>query len=198
PWRLSALLVPLSTLVILLPLARRLAHPWLAGVLFMVGVGGAGLVTTFQLGYQEPASEDPVLQYVRRHAKPGELYLIPAKFPAASNARGVYSNTFAPAPKPDFVAFFELQRFRLATGAPLFIDFKSIPYRDDEVLEWHRRISQCERWFANPDWSRPDVESEIRTAGITHVVSAKPLTAAWLVEVFRGGAYTLYEVEGSR
>ncbi|MGL4421679.1 MAG: hypothetical protein ACRCZF_13515, partial [Gemmataceae bacterium] len=48
PWRLSALLVPLSTLVILLPLARRLAQPWLAGVLFMVGVGGAGLVTTLQ------------------------------------------------------------------------------------------------------------------------------------------------------
>ena len=35
----------------------------------------------------------------------------------------------------------EMQRFRLATAAPILVDFKAIPYRDVDVLEWRRRIA---------------------------------------------------------
>ena len=31
-----------------------------------------------------------------------------------------------------------LQRFRLHTGAPIFVDVKSIPYKDVDVIEWPR------------------------------------------------------------
>ena len=33
-----------------------------------------------------------------------------------------------------------MKSFRLATGQPVFIDLKSIPYRDTEIVEWYRRL----------------------------------------------------------
>ena len=41
----------------------------------------------------------------------------------------------------------DLQRFRLFTGVPIYVDFKSIPYKDTEVLEWFRRLKQCSEWY---------------------------------------------------
>ena len=34
----------------------------------------------------------------------------------------------------------KMQDFRLETGAPAYIEFKSIPYKDVDVLEWRRRV----------------------------------------------------------
>jgi hypothetical protein len=39
----------------------------------------------------------------------------------------------------------ELEWFRLNVGRPVLVDWKSHPYRGDEVIEWHRRIAQSKR-----------------------------------------------------
>jgi len=49
---------------------------------------------------------------VELQREPGQVYLIPPR----------------------------LQDFRLVTGAPAMVDFKSIPYRGDQVLEWYDRL----------------------------------------------------------
>jgi hypothetical protein len=82
------------------------------------------------------------------------------------------STTFTEPPRPrdGNLIPIDLQSFRLFTGAPIYVDFKAIPYMDVEVLEWYRRVRQVERWYEQIDWGRPAVHEELRQAGITHVV----------------------------
>jgi hypothetical protein len=153
-------------------------------------------VMALHLGYREPESENPVLEYVAANKQPGDLYLVPAKFPKPSTARGVYSNTFVRPPDANRPGIFEIARFRLATGVPIIVDFKSIPYRDDEVMEWFRRVSVAERWFANPDWDAAGTLDEITREGITHVVAPASvnLKCSRLELLFDGGAYQVFRI----
>jgi hypothetical protein len=215
PWRVTAVLVPVSTAVLaawvnsgLERLATKFtattkwveASPRFSFVrlgLFVVSLFSAlsGIVVmVFHLGYREPEYENPVLEHVARTRQPGDLYLVPAKIPKPSAARGVYSNTFVRPPAANRPGIFEIARFRLATGAPVFVDFKSIPYRDDEVLEWYRRVAATEKWYTHPDWDANGAFDEITREGITHVVAPTSvnLNCSRLELVFEGGAYRVY------
>lgn len=62
----------------------------------------------------------------------------------------------------------KMQDFRLATGMPVFVDFKSIPYRNGDVLEWFRRIK-----LANSFYEKPSCEKLNQLAineNITHYI----------------------------
>ena len=59
-----------------------------------------------------------MMEYVTAHKSPDDTYLVPTK----------------------------MEDFRLITGAPIFIDFKSVPYRDTDVLEWFERVRMA-GWF---------------------------------------------------
>ncbi len=202
PWRVTAVLMPVSTAVLAGWAAGRvgqLRSSFVRFVLFVVplllALSGIA-VMTLGLGYRELEAENAVLDHVARTRQPSDLYLVPAKFPKPSTARGVYSNTFVRPPDPNRPGIFEIARFRLATSAPIFVDFKSIPYRDDEVLEWHKRVGMAERWFANPDWDATGAIDEVIREGITHVVAptAVPLKSARLEVSAECGAYRVYRV----
>lgn len=199
PWRVSAVLVPVATAVLLARLARRAAAASPVGwVVFCIGLSFAGAAAVYglRLGYREPVAEDPALAFVRGTAVAGEVYLAPARFPRPTTARGVDSATFAPPPDPTAPVYFEMARFRLATGAPLYIDFKAIPYAAADVLEWDRRVAAAERWFADPDWDRTGVIDEVVREGVTHVVAPAKLglRSARLHPLFEGGAYRVYRI----
>jgi hypothetical protein len=88
-----------------------------------------------------------------------------------------------------------LQRFRLLTGAAIYVDVKSIPYKDVEVLEWHNRVEQVKRWYAANDWDA--IHDELAKAGITHVViptAAAPAKATTIALESGDAAYQLYRV----
>lgn len=213
PWRVTAVLVPVSTVVLftwinsklerfaanLIPttalVVSRPRFPFVPFLISLLAAGGGIAVMNARLGYLDP--DDDALTHIARSHQPGELYLVPARFPPPSTDRGVYSATFRRPPDPGKPALFEMARFRLFTGAPLFVDFKSIPYRDDEVLEWHRRVSAAEKWFAAADWDAAGVIDDLRREGITHVVApaAKPLKSERLEVVFPGEAYRVYRVK---
>ena len=93
---------------------------------------------------------------------------------------------------------FDLQRFRLSTGAPIYIDFKSIPYRDVEVLEWFDRVLWTDRFYhqLGAD-SLGNLHEELRQRGITYVVvrDGLPVHSRELAEVFAGDGYRLYRVK---
>ncbi len=82
------------------------------------------------------------MAFIKAHHQRGDLFLIPVDLPKlGSGARGAFSTNFTPAPrKGSNLIAIDLQSFRLVTGAPLYVDFKSIPYRDDEV---HRVAPAC-------------------------------------------------------
>jgi hypothetical protein len=201
PWRISAVLVPISTAAVCATVAKKLDHRAvlsnrIGAVFLLAAAAGAIAVYSLDLGYREPPSEEGVLEYVREHRQPGDVYLIPARFPKPNPPRGVYSATFAKPPGENAVVYFELARFRLATGARLFVDFKSIPYRDVEVLEWHRRVTKCVEWFSQPAWS-PATVAAVKAEGITHVVAPKSVAMAGpgVRRVHEAGAYAVYALE---
>jgi hypothetical protein len=64
-----------------------------------------------------------------------------------------------------------LERFRLATGAPIVVDWKSFPYADIEFLEWYHRVTLVDSFYRG-DWNvrkelLPTLQS---TFGVTTIV----------------------------
>src|SRR5206468_3706267 len=85
------------------------------------------------VAYREPEEEKPLYEFVRKHRQPGDVYLLPIHMPDLSQGpRGSPSTTFVSLREAvgENRVPIDLQRFRLATGAPIYVDFKSIPYKD--------------------------------------------------------------------
>jgi hypothetical protein len=113
--------------------------------------------------------ETALQAFVAAHRKPGDVYLIP----------------------------FKMQDFRLAAGAPAFVDFKAIPYRSDEVLEWYHRELQAERFYKTGDCMALD---EIKAEySITHVITDEGMApedvCPGLDLIYSDGAYSLWKIE---
>ena len=71
-----------------------------------------------------------------------------------------------------------------------------MPYKDIEVLEWYRRMKQCEDWY-DGDWRKPGVRESLKAESITHVVAPAnhPLFTTYLEPVHQGTAYIVYRVK---
>jgi hypothetical protein len=203
PWRLSVLLVPVATALIA---ARAVAWcaPRLraerAAIVALVAFSASGLIVSFgQLGYRM-VYEDELYAYVRANAKPQDVYLIPTAFPNVKAGRGAVSNTFAPPPRAKEGTNqipVDLQRFRLATGAAIYVDFKSVPYAAAEVEEWYARMQFAAEVTKTANWNAPGMRDELRRRGITHIVSprTKPIATDYAHEVHRDTNYFVYRVE---
>jgi Domain of unknown function (DUF6798) len=192
PWRISAVLVPVATAVIVYRLVW-LATPWPDQSRWLAALAGpAGLLLTAAVvagGVREGprgslydipatnAAEVPLYNFVRDHREAGDLYLTPS----------------ATRPRDSAVSW-DLQRFRLLTGQPVYVDVKSIPYKDVEVLEWFRRVEQAEAWYGADDWDK--VHDDLVAAGITHVVvpSSTAAPSATLWPVYADEHYHVYRV----
>jgi hypothetical protein len=124
PWRISVILVPLSSTLLLaaglqwiggrIPqapeiIARAAPAVCLAAVSLLMIAGIARFPLDRAAAESDPAI--PVMNAVRARTA-GDVYLVPPK----------------------------MESFRLETGAPVFVDLKSIPYRDMDVVEWYRRL----------------------------------------------------------
>jgi hypothetical protein len=202
PWRISAVLVPVATIAIAAKVAAVLPAPRFVElasgiVLFAVATGGLWIMAV-GLGYKTSDDERDLIEYVRANAKPNDVYLLPVGFPSVGEGRGTASTTFTPPPRPNpgtNLIPVDLQRFRLATGVPIYVDFKSVPYRDTEVLEWQNRLRQCEQWY-DCDWNAVGRAQDLRAAGITHVVARaeQPIRSESFEEAFAGIAYIVYRV----
>jgi len=202
PWRVSVLLVPIATAAV----AARLAEhdrdnrvvAGLAFVVFLVQGAGGVLVMALGLGYQMNEFELPMLQHVRDQGGPNDVYLIPTKLPAPTSKRGIESFTFTPPPRPGSQGIpVDLQRFRLASGTPIYVDFKSMPYATSDVHEWQRRMTQVEKWYETKDWDRLELREELIKEGITHVVAPRSQTviAEFLEREYADNAYAVYRVK---
>jgi hypothetical protein len=202
PWRISVVLVPVATAVIaarlaaLVPETPRLAFG--AGIALFLSLGGVWVMVA-GMGYRAGEDEKPLHDFVRETAGPDNVFLLPVRIPAVGTGRGAMSATFTPPPRPkpgSNLVPVDLQRFRLHTGARIYADFKSVPYKDVEVLEWLRRMKQTEAWY-DGDWSAPERLQELRGEGITHVVTPadKPLSAPYLEEVHSDPAYIVYRLK---
>ena len=89
---------------------------------------------------------------------------------------------------------------RLRTGAPIYVDFKSIPYKDDEVVEWRDRLKRVQRWYALIDNGKTAAAAaEMRQSDVTHFVvpAGKDLTVRGVRKLaFDDTHYQIYRITG--
>ncbi|HEY3382686.1 MAG TPA: DUF6798 domain-containing protein [Vicinamibacterales bacterium] len=206
PWRTSVLVVPVSTAIIASRGVGWLFERWsldrgaarkvvvavaVVNVFLGVTTGIVRMTSEFALHYDygplervvrwvapAPIYADfvqelrpdsvPVLRYVERTRAKGDLYLIP----------------------PD------LQRFRTYGGAPAFVDYKSHPYKDVEVIEWDRRLHLAQRFYAgqNDCTALEFITAHYR---ISHVVLDRRVSqtvCAGLAPVFVDDSYGVYRI----
>ncbi|MGA9532899.1 MAG: DUF6798 domain-containing protein [Anaerolineales bacterium] len=180
PWRVSVVLVPLGSGLLLARLLSlvaggldRVNASALHGACLAVAVllAAAGLSRTWWLA-NEPDAADGVYNFVGQHLDIDDSYLIPPK----------------------------LETFRLATGAPAFVDFKSIPYRDTDVIEWRERVQLADFFYRDdPALISCDVLEQIQQrASIDHVLlEAKQfgLTCPGMRLQYQDSYYALYRYQ---
>jgi hypothetical protein len=177
PWRISSVLVPLSSLLLLSAALDWIFRRWilprrgeslvraaaLGGMILLAAVGTVKMGLDSSQKTSRP--ELGLYQFISTHHQAGEVYLIPPK----------------------------MESFRLATGSAVYIDFKSIPYRDLDVLEWYRRVQVINKLYLEMDCS---VAEELHSEGaVTHLVLPVddfPQGCSGAVEIYRDDYYGLY------
>jgi hypothetical protein len=158
PWRISAILLPIAIVIILAFIVFKIFtryssqleknQRWV--ILFNLVIIGALLIIgavrfSLDLGRRSLSPEYLLFEPIKEQGSEDDVYLIPLK----------------------------MQDFRLATGKSAYIDFKSIPYQDSEVLEWYRRNQVAGRFYSERkvDCSWFDQMSEKEE--ISHIVFEK-------------------------
>ena len=110
-------------------------------------------------------------RYVHNSFKPGSIYLIPT----------------------------DLESFRMAAKVPVFIDFKSNPYKDYEVIEWYDRNKIANNFYSTEGKEASKILEEISGKyGITHVVMRNDNLindCKGLHEVYKDNDFRIYEVD---
>jgi hypothetical protein len=159
PWRVSVVLVPLALAILVARLVvfaekyglgRTRVLPVIVSITCVVVViwmvwQGVRIQTMRNQRYNTQRTLK-MMNFVRTSRGPGQVYLVPPR-----------DNRF--------------DEFRIYTGVPIFINWKSHPYRDEEVLEWYYRNRLAESFFASEGQAAcailKDIGSQYR---ITHVV----------------------------
>ncbi len=179
PWRISVVLVPVSTSILLAFGITKIPISWkgdpstvenwvrIPGMVLLAGFIFAG-AARFQIDLtrQKDDPAGPVMAYVSTHKAENDTYLVPVK----------------------------MEAFRLATGAPVYVDFKSIPYHDSEVMEWYRRYQLAHRFYQDSNCTLlPGFLEE----GVTQVVLPAdfPASCPELREEYEDDAYGVYSLK---
>ena len=178
PWRVSVVLVPMGTTILIAWCVTKLmdwikephrAERWAGWSAMLVIIG---LITIGVLRFQIESARQladpalPMMNYVAAHKSPGDIYMVPSK----------------------------MEDFRLVTGAPILVDFKSAPDRDADVMEWYERL-QWVSWFyqgSQPCKLLGDIAARY---GVTQVVTERdyrPTQCDALQVVYKDAYYRIY------
>ena len=191
PWRISVALIPISTAIMigcavarigprmatLTPAGQRTIRAACCIAILSMACGG---IAKMILERRSIASEVDrgVIDFAREHRNEGDLYLVPVP---------------ARADQPEV-----MRDFRLNAGVPIFVDMQTHPYRDDELIEWDRRVRLARLVYTGAGPRRDEAIRMIAAAyGITHIVwpvNDGPLPFA-AEEVYRDEHYGVVRIE---
>ena len=155
PWRISALLVPVSTSILLAFLAKKAiflqrTHSksfehgvkvfTLAVIILLVSAGW----TRFKIESDMVRNDQnyAVMSYAAKNHSPDDVYIIPPK----------------------------MRDFRLVTGIPIYIDSYSIPYHDTDFLEWYQRVKRANAFYRKAKRTCDDTIEFMADVGATHLL----------------------------
>ena len=178
PWRVSVVLVPMGTTILIawcvtklmdwIGIPREAEH--LINLFAMLVI--IGLIILGALRFQIESARQladpaiPMMNYVAAYKLPGDLYMIPSK----------------------------MEDFRLVTGAPILVDFKSAPDRDADVMEWYERL-QWVSWFYQGSQPCKLLSDIAARYGVTRVVTERnyrPTQCDSLQVIYKDAFYRIY------
>lgn len=189
PWRSSTILVPMSNIIILGVFAHWIkeklvpAPPQknkkgvrqlalgLAVPIVLAVLAGATL-KGLKYGNHE---FEPYLHHVRSERKPDQLYLTPLQR--------------------------SFNKFRLATGVPQYVNRKSHPYQDVEVIEWWRRVQLVNKIYQEPATACSTIRDLAEAEDVTHVLfpaSDKPIRCDAMKLIYEDSDVSIYATSAPR
>ncbi len=208
PWRVSSILIPIATTIILSRLVALRALPFdgnrVIATIIVICLAAAGVwIGVARQAFRGADEEAELIEFVRKTRAESQVYLLPVRIPnLAAATYGSFSSDFKPlAAKRDDARVIpvDLQRFRLSARVPIFVDFKAIPYKDKEVVEWLHRMQLAEGWHkALREGRTDDVLGEISLRGVTHIVlpAGRDYSDPGLRRVHEDPRYQVYRLGG--
>lgn len=94
-----------------------------------------------------------------------------------------------------------LADFRLATGAPQYVTFKSHPYQDVEVLEWHRRLKVAHAIYRGETVDCEELRAVSAQDAVTHILITKggpALSCSFATQVFEEGGARIFSLSPAK
>ena len=198
PWRLSVVLVPLSTVILIASALSRVLDRGeprlvrgrgvlvaLSSVMIAVLMVGGAIVTARRFGMNLAREAAAVTRFVGRTKSAGETYLLPLALSGSQDSLG-YSTGRT-----------QWYHFRLSSGAPAFVDWGFIPYKDTEVLQWYERVRAADAFYTADRDVRCRMAGALRARyGVTHIIlkSNDPAVCGSWRLVERDDNYTLFTV----
>jgi len=189
PWRTSIWLIPVCSGLIIARLtvliariielvpsskARQIltASAAMSGMVLLIGTSVLGVQATIS-GAIAPPNVGTVISCARMNARPRQTYLVPLTF----------------------------QQFRLASGVPVFVDWKSHPYRNTEIVEWYQRVQLVKSFYQSGSHAEAEAHlSRIREqAYISHIIMERKNAAVFHIRgarfIMQDDRYILYALE---
>ena len=164
PWRLSTWLVPICATAVLANISMTAANRIDAithhrlrqivrifavsmSVIFLLMACNLGLKNTVEDAIRKDRYEGTILSYAKIKSSSAQIYLIPL----------------------------DLQDFRLVTGLPIFVDWKSTPYRPVDLVEWYERVQLSRAYYeaSNSVDAISTLDAIRNHTRITHVIVEK-------------------------
>ncbi len=174
PWRFSAFLVPISTFIITAYFVSALFDKFhkqiiknkknitILSVAILLGLLLAGSIKQVDKFTPKGSSIPNMMNFVKKTRQAGYQYLIPFD---------VVNTVDVKVDEKKENEIFNLEEFRLYTGVPILVNFKSHPYKDVEVIEWYKRVLIAQRFYESKDNKSCDLLKNIAADyGVTHVV----------------------------
>ena len=132
----------------------------------LVWRGAGAIQDSFARRSAEPAQ--PLFQFVAATRSPDDLYLVPPS----------------------------MAEFRLETGAPVFVTYKSHPYKDVEIIEWYDRLETADDFYADVDCDRlGELSAERMLSHVVFIAGQEVQACTGTTEIYRDDSYVLLQVD---
>ena len=145
PWRVSAILAPIALILLMSAVLNGLPKAWVYNhqkfVLIHI-ILLAGLVQFMKIYRGYPGST-PIFWIEAAFASGVYRIKIQDRLDRTEVINWAKSQNSADL----YLVPLDFEQFRIKSGRPIFIDWKSHPFKDIEVIEWKRRIEVAEKAF---------------------------------------------------
>lgn len=183
PWRISVFLVPIASSIIISgivsfsfqvlkqPVYNNIRMLQTIILIVIMLISYLGICRTVNLLNAERVGLTASAKFATKIFQSDNLYLIPP----------------------------EIESFRLATKIPIFVDLKSHPYKDIEVIEWFNKMKIAEEIYStkNAEIVCNRLEKLNIKYGITHVIwknNSLVINCSILKELYKDADFLIYEI----